>query len=290
MRVLSPYLLRKAGMIMKHWKRNLALSVGALSAFLYWQDNGLTVSQIALASDKIERKKYIHILHISDLQSKSFGRGQKYILKKIEKEQPDLIVITGDLIDRNHLDMEASLDLIRGIVPLAPVYFVTGNHEFQSGVWDILEEELLANGVTILDNAVSMTEINGVPLALVGLRDKSHNPEYAHVLDTLKKGIFDDRFTILLSHRPELFPVYAQKDFDLVFAGHAHGGQFRLPILGPIFAPHQGFFPEYSEGVHAALDTTMVISRGLGNSSFPVRLFNRPELVSIHLYGKGKKE
>ena len=177
---------------------------------------------------------------------------------------------------------------MRTLVTYAPVYFVSGNHEHQSGEWEILEEALVEAGVTVLNNGKSVIERNGDTITLLGLADKKANRHYDLLLHSLMAGQ-EDSFNILLSHRPELFETYVHEGLDLVFTGHAHGGQIVIPFFRQgIFAPHQGFFPKYTEGMHEKDGTVMIISRGLGNSSFPFRIFNRPELIEVTLRQEGK--
>lgn len=266
-------------------KRTIGCICGGLllGAFFYWQNNGLMLTKMTYRGDIPVGFDGYRILQVADLQNKVFGREQEPLLRMIERSAPDIIVLTGDLLDRNRTDVDTAMGLIRRIVTMAPVYFVSGNHEHQSGEWDRLAEEMTEAGVTILDNGKSVIPRNGDTITLLGLADKKVNPNYAQVLHTLMAGQ-EDSYNILLSHRPELFETYVAAGVDLIFTGHAHGGQMRIPFLQQgIFAPHQGFFPKYTEGMHEKDGTVMVVSRGLGNSSFPLRLFNRPELVEVTL-------
>ncbi|WP_458407097.1 metallophosphoesterase, partial [Anaerotignum sp.] len=209
-------------------------------------------------------------------------------LKNITASAPGIILISGDLLDRHdgRTNVDSAMDFIHEITDVAPVYFVSGNHEHQSGEWDALLEELVEAGVTVLENGKSIIEKNGENITILGLADKSVNQHYDKMLHTLMAGQ-EDSFNILLSHRPELFETYVQENIDLAFTGHAHGGQIIIPFLRQgIFAPHQGFFPKYTEGMHEKDGTVMVVSRGLGNSSFPFRIFNRPELIEVTLTAK----
>lgn len=276
-------------MTLKNNGKKLLLAGLAAGAFLYWQDNALTVTQMTCTTMVPKAFHGYKILHISDLQNKMFGRNQERLIYKSECTAPDLIVITGDLIDRNRTDLDAAMDLIRGIVKLAPVYYVSGNHEHQSGYYEDLVELLTAEGVKVLDNGKSILERDGDTITLLGLADKRVNPHYDKILEMMCKGHEDD-FKLLLCHRPELFADYVEREIPLVCCGHAHGGQIRLPFIGGLFAPNQGFFPKYTEGMHRAGKTSMAVSRGLGNSTFPFRIFNRPELVVITLYHKGETD
>lgn len=256
-----------------------------LGGFLYWQDNGLMLTKMTYQGDIPKGFDGYKILQVADLQNKIFGRNQKPLLEKITEAKPDMIVMTGDLLDKHEgrTDVDSAMDFIREIIEIAPVYFVSGNHEHQSGEWDVLAEELVTAGVIVLDNGKSIVERNGDTITLIGLADKSVNRYYDKMLHTLMAGQ-EESFNILLSHRPELFETYVKENIDLAFTGHAHGGQIIIPFFRQgIFAPHQGFFPKYTEGMHEKDGTVMVVSRGLGNSSFPFRIFNRPELIEVTL-------
>ena len=256
-----------------------------MAAFLYWQDNGLMLTKMTYKGDIPKAFDGYKILQVSDLQNKVFGREQKPLLNKIQASEPDIIVFTGDLVDRHkgRTDVDSAMEFIHELVKIAPVYFVSGNHEHRCGEWDILLEELVLADVTVLENGKSIIERNGETITILGLTDKRANPYYDKMLHTLMAGQ-EDSFNILLSHRPELFETYVQENIDLAFTGHAHGGQIIIPFLRQgIFAPHQGFFPKYTEGMHEKDGTVMVVSRGLGNSSFPFRIFNRPELIEVTL-------
>lgn len=255
-----------------------------MGVFLYWQNNGLVLTQMTYRGEIPAGFDGFRILHLSDLQNKVFGRKQKPLLKRIEASAPDIIVLTGDLLDRHkgRTDVDGAMSFVYEIMKIAPVYFVSGNHEHQSGVWNVLMEELNAAGVKVLDNGKSIIERNGDTITLLGLEDKKVNRHYDKLLHILMQG--QGGFHILLSHRPELFETYVKENVDLVFSGHAHGGQVVLPFFRKgIFAPHQGFFPKYTEGMYEKDGTVMVVSRGLGNSGFPFRIFNRPELIELTL-------
>ena len=272
------------------YKKTIGCICGGLllAAFLYWQDNGLMLNKMTYQGDIPASFDGYKILHISDLQNKVFGKNQEPLLRKIRGSAPDIIVFTGDLIDRHEgrTDVESAMEFIHEILDIAPVYFVSGNHEYQSGQWEELLEELVEAGVTVLDNGKSIIERNGETITLLGLADKKMNRYYDKMLHTLMAGQ-ENSFNILLSHRPELFETYVKENIDLAFAGHAHGGQIIIPFLRQgIFAPHQGFFPKYTEGMYEKDGTVMVVSRGLGNSSFPFRIFNRPELIEVTLTSK----
>ena len=273
------------------------LAAAVLAGFCTWQNNDLTVSRSQVMSERIpaEFDGYT-IVQVSDLHNKEFGKGQRRIVSKIAEEEPDLIVITGDMIDSRNTDVGAALDFAQKAVSVAPCYYVPGNHENRiPEAYEELKTGLRESGVTILENEAAELKRDDKSITLMGVLDPIFNvgktdaagnilEDERTVMEAQLKNLDSlNRFTILLSHRPEMLDVYAEAGLDLVFTGHAHGGQWRLPGLGGIIAPGQGFFPEYTEGSHTEGDTTMYVSRGLGNSLMPIRIFNRPELVVVEL-------
>ena len=269
----------------------VAISI-ILFTFFNWQNNSIIISEMLFKNDNIpEAFKGYKILQISDLHNKEFGSKQNKILAKIEKINPDIIVVTGDLIDSNNTNIDIAMELINGAIKIAPIYYVSGNHEAWSGSYDELESNLENSGVVVLDNQKIEVMNDSDSIDIIGLADTSFiesdwleyggNAETKNLLNTLTEGTTN--FKILLSHRPELFDIYSNSNVNLIFSGHAHGGQFRLPFIGGLIAPDQGFFPKLTEGIHTSNDTSMIISRGLGNSIIPVRILNRPELIVVTL-------
>ncbi|MBE5960184.1 MAG: metallophosphoesterase [Lachnospiraceae bacterium] len=267
------------------------ISIG-LFAFCNWQNNSITTSEVVFINDSIpESFKGYKILQISDLHNKQFGIDQNKILAKIDKINPDIIVVTGDLIDSNNTNIDVAMELINGAINIAPIYYVSGNHEAWSNSYDDLKSDLENSGVIVLDNEKIEIFNNNDSIDIIGVADTSflrsdwleygQNVETKDLLNTLTEG--SNNFKILLSHRPELFDIYSNSNVDLIFSGHAHGGQFRLPFIGGLVAPDQGLFPKLTDGIHTTNNTSMIISRGLGNSIIPLRIFNRPELIVVTL-------
>lgn len=229
------------------------------------------------------------IAQISDFHNAVFGKENDQILALLREEQPDLIAFTGDLVDSNHTDLEVAAEFVAQAAKIAPCYYVTGNHEARLGeAYWTLEKQLTDAGVTVLhDEVVDLWKGEG-QIQVIGLDD----PEFTDRDPSIQTGILEtklasmelqDGFRLLLSHRPEAFAAYVAQDMDLVLSGHAHGGQVRLPLIGGIIAPHQGLFPQYDGGVYSAENTVMVVSRGIGNSTFPLRVNNPPEVVVVQL-------
>ncbi len=253
----------------------------------------IDITKITLKARRIpDGFKNTKILHISDLHNACFGNGQKVIIETIRGLAPDYIFITGDLIDRKYRKIGNAIDLIKGIKMIAPIYYVTGNHEWESKeTGRILWKKLHELGVYILHDKIVNLKKNGQSIQLMGIDDPyCLNQKKNAVYDRLSSETFllrlremlkkkEEGCLFLLSHRPEFIHFYAKAGIDVVFSGHAHGGQIRIPGIGGILAPHQGFFPKYAEGIVKENNTLMIISRGLGNSTFPIRINNHPELV-----------
>jgi predicted MPP superfamily phosphohydrolase len=277
-------------------KPYITLSILSMIAlFLVWQNNDIVITRHNYINNKLSNNfEGFNILHISDLHNKNFyGR----LTNKIKGLSPDIIVITGDLIDRRKTNVDLAVKFVSEIIKIAPVYYVTGNHEQLSENYKELEKELKKIHVIIMDNFYTKINYKGSEIGLAGVADpaiiqneKTYLPEnnknyMKSTLQNLNQNLITD-FNILLSHRPEHFEIYKEFNIDMVFSGHAHGGQIRIPFFKGILSPNQGFFPKYSEGIHREGITSMFVSRGLGNSLFPFRIFNRPELIVVILSKK----
>lgn len=276
---------------------------GAL--FLLWSNKSLvTTGHTLQCKDLPSAFDGFTITQVSDLQSATFGERQEALLKKVKESNPDIIVITGDLVDRNHTDYEASLTAAKGLVDIAPVYYVNGNHELSLPVVEIEDfyDQLREMGVTVLfDAGEEIVREKDQSIFIVGLseeriyaskadqtkRDSDYDASVIEgAVERITENLAEDSFSIMLVHEPQYLEQYAGHGIDLIFAGHAHGGQIRLPFTDGLYAPGQGILPKMTSGVHEQKDTRMVISRGLGNSVFPFRVFNRPEVVTVTLKGE----
>ncbi len=301
----------------------------AFFAYLLYNNTNIETTHHTFENSKIPNEfSGFKICHVSDLHSAQYGDGQSVLIEKVANTQPDVIFITGDLIDRRNYNLEAAMAFVNAAVKTAPVYYVSGNHEAWSGEYTTIKAGLESAGVTVLDDEKTTLEQGGVEIDLYGLCDPdfltssymdgtndsalkaqleawrtmySENGDSANYVESTTSGELGsnitggavdinselgNNFSILLSHRPELFDIYVQYEMNLVFSGHAHGGQIRLPFVGGLFAPDQGFFPKYTNGFYTEDGTSMFVSRGLGNSVFPLRVFNRPHLAVIELMPK----
>lgn len=283
----------------------------ALGGFLYFENKSIVTKKHLLKFEFLPKEfDGFTIVHLSDLHNKRFGKGQRHLIAAVQKAKPEVIVITGDLVDERLYKAEPVLELIRGVRAIAPIYYVSGNHEWSRPEYGELQRQLAEFGVHVLDNRLETIVRNERALVIAGIDDPARYQdeitngtlleEFSHYtgrkaanmqrvihreLDALRQGIDERAFKILLVHRPEWLREYMEHHFNLIFAGHAHGGQWDLPLLGPILAPGQGFFPKLVSGIHKRHSTIMVVSRGLGNSGILAfqRLFNRPEVVVVVL-------
>ena len=283
---------------MKRKKRTIILisvlaCIAALALWIAWGNSALMVSEFSIQSERVpEGLSGYKIAQVSDLHNAEFGDNNADLLALLEARAPDIIVLTGDLVDSRKTDIAVASTFAAKASDIAPTYFVTGNHEARIDEYDGLRESLIAAGVTVLEDAAVTIERNGESISLLGIDDPSFQTDYlmgdaTSVAQAALNALVDNQaaFTVLLSHRPELFDTYVDAGVDLVFSGHVHGGQFRIPFLGGLIAPNQGFFPKYDAGLYTEGNTNMVVSRGLGNSLFPFRVNNRPELVIVELNG-----
>ena len=260
-----------------------------------WSNKALMVSTISISSSHIPAAfSGFRIAQVSDLHNSEFGKNNTELLKLLSESRPDIIAITGDLIDANHTDVGIALGFAQESVRIAPTYYVTGNHEATCSQYGDLKAGLEEAGVIVLEDEAISLERGGETIALLGLADPDFMVkgdmfgEVPAMVSTKLKNLIGDEsgYTILLSHRPELFETYVDGGIDLVFSGHVHGGQFRLPFIGGLVAPNQGLFPKYDAGLYTDGGTSMVVSRGIGNSIIPFRFNNRPEIVLVELNDK----
>lgn len=261
--------------------------------------NVIQISRFSLESSKIPKSfDGYKIVHISDLHSKEFGKDNKSLIEKITQEKPDIVVLTGDMVSANETDYTVFFSLVSELTQKYKVYFIPGNHEQalnlkeKSEIITYLEDR----GVDVLDNEVAIIKSGDEEINLYGLwysnKYYSENDEYIldeELISELIGEAHEDSYNILLSHNPRYFLTYAQWGADLTLSGHVHGGMVRIPFVGAIFSPDEGFFPKYDAGLYTEESgKSIVVSRGLGSGSRGFRLFNRPDLVVITLHSVEK--
>ncbi len=265
-----------------------------LTVWALW--GGLVVRRYTVNSGKLPEGASVRIAVVTDLHSLIWGENQQPLLDAIAAQQPDIIALVGDIIDDQEPITGALLFLER-VAQIAPTYYVSGNHEFWSGAYDDIHDMIAGYGITVLDNAFEELTVNGVRLRLCGV-DDPFVFQYTDDSELLALGdeqaLLRDRFsymddsayTILLAHRPELIDDYLQYHFDLILSGHTHGGQARIPfLLNGLWAPDQGWFPQYAGGRYDFGSRTLIVSRGAGAGNTLPRVFNPPELVVVDIAG-----
>ena len=279
----------------------LTLGITALSAygFCYYQNNSIEVTRFNISSNVNDN---IKILQLSDLHSKEFGKGNKILLDKVFSEKPDIVVATGDLIDSNMKRIDNIVCFLATINKSIPVFYIPGNNEMRCKRINEILHKLKANNIEVLDDEIRTIKIKSTIVNILGLVEKriDHGElfyekvksKYAgdkseYLLDRLEKM---NGLKVILSHYSENYEAnedisYSKYKFDIMFAGHAHGGQFILPFIGGLFAPGQGILPKYYSGMYGK-ENKLFVSRGLGNSGFPLRLFNRPNIVVVNILRK----
>jgi len=263
----------------------------ALVIWIAWGNTALELNTYTISSSKLPQSfDGYRIAHVSDLHNTEMGKNNEKLLAMLRDADPDMIAITGDLIDSRNTDIEVALKFVREAVKIAPCYYVTGNHEARVNEYGELKAGMETAGVTVLEDVRTEISMEGATITLIGVNDPSYQTDYLFgdsetVMNTKLEELHteDGEFTVLLSHRPELFDAYTDHGIDLVLSGHAHGGQFRLPFIGGLVAPNQGIFPEYDAGIYTEGNTNMLVSRGIGNSILPFRINNRPEVILIEL-------
>lgn len=252
----------------------IALIACALLWFFRRENNRLVTSRYYMPADVTEE---LAIVQLSDLHSKRFGPNNEKLAEQIKLLSPDIIVITGDMIHKWGDNVPAFVESLAALTKIAPVYAIPGNHETRIDEWPALRDMLRKAGIRVIENDVAIFSKGEQRVSILGLNERAL-PENAQLFARLNEM---GGFRLVLSHYPLSFEDYCKRDFDLQLSGHAHGGQWRLPVIGGIYSPDQGFFPHYDSGLFEDNGRVLVVSRGLGNSEFPLRLFNYPEIVYI---------
>lgn len=267
-------------------------SVILLSALIltavFWR--GLDVSTYSVYSDKIESK--IRLCVITDHHASSYGNDQKALVSAIDKQDPDIVLIVGDIFDHKRKTNNAE-KLLSAIGEKYTCFYTSGNHEYRSGRCDVLKTIARTYGITVLDGDVIELTADGQSIKICGIDDlfgfgdkvtEQSLSAFDEALSALYEEAGDESLSVLLSHRPQQADLYAKYKFDVVLSGHNHGGQFRIPFVWKgLFTPTDGFFPEYDSGEYKLSDdTVMIVSRGLCKNLLP-RAFNPPELVIVDI-------
>lgn len=252
----------------------------------------LILSQKYISVTRYEYKnpgiiKDFKVVHLTDLHNYQFGTKNRRLVEKVREETPDLIFLTGDMLNEDETRTDICIDLVEKLVKIAPVYVSLGNHEIEYmnrvGNNNLISEIEQAGAVVLNEQYIDM-EINGVPARLGGVYGYVLAPDETKNSEQVFMEEFQDtdRFKILLSHVPEGLLLWKSMEYwnvDLVFSGHVHGGQVRLPFVGGLYDPEEGYFPTYTKGMFKCGNGTMILSAGLGSSRGRLRINNFPEMV-----------
>lgn len=270
-----------------------ALGITLVTGFFYYENNGVSTTNYEVDCGI---GKDINVVHLSDLHGKEFGKNNEKLKRLILKEKPDLVVATGDMIDSSLKNMEGVIDFLSDLSKSVKVVYISGNNEQRCKKAEYIFESLKSKGVIVLRNEIITLSLNGVKVNILGMFEKPKGDLHSSIKKINGSYAYEDShklfkrlenlegLKIVLSHYPEIFEAeYSKYNFHIMFSGHAHGGQFRIPIVKRgLIAPGQGFFPKYTEGMHGNKNK-LIISRGLGNSTKITRLFNRPEIVNVKI-------
>ena len=251
------------------------------------QNQRFEVNEITIKCETLpEDFQGYKIVQVSDLHNTEFGEKNSALLSAIKEQSPDIIVVTGDIVDSRRTNVQIARDFVNNATQIAPVHYVTGNHEARVDMEDEIDFIELNENVFVLHNQSVLLKKGESVIQLIGVDDPAYRAvtdDTKYMNEQLENYSDNEYFKILLSHRPELFEIYVQNNMNVVFSGHAHGGQVRLPFVGGLIAPHQGLFPEYDSGIYSLNNTNMVVSRGVGDSILPLRINNPPEIIIVTL-------
>lgn len=244
----------------------------------------LNVVNYTLQTEKFN--KPVRIVMLSDLHGTVYGENQIDLINAVKKQNPDIIIFAGDILveDMPHL---GPIMLLEGIADICPCYACAGNHELRTDDKTACKKIFRDYGVSVVESENHTVTINGQTMDICGLEDLfAGDDEFQRQIGVLK-NFKSDHYSILISHHAEFVGLYKEMDFDLIFSGHAHGGQWRIPyFLNGVFAPGQGFFPKYAGGLYTHNNTTQIVGRGLVKFYVIPRIFNRPELVVLDILPK----
>lgn len=289
---IKEFFERKRKILLRIVSALLVVSL-AFGLFVFYDNFRLEVEHIPISSSKLSVSfDGFKIAHISDYHSRKSKIVNDLIFKALDEEKPDIIVITGDLIDCRSVDVPTAISFADKLTDITDVYYITGNHESNlliTDQWVYIDfmEQLRATGVKVLANeTVKISAEDGTSVYLHGIDDPyltKDRVDIKHATESTCSGLVKgDGFNILLAHHPEQLDVYSEYGFDLVFSGHAHGGQITFFGFG-LFAPDQDGLPEYTSGLYEKGNTKMILSRGIGYSLAPLRVFCTPHLIITEL-------
>ena len=265
------------------------------SLMIYISNNWLKVTKYTVKNNKLPNSmNNLKIAHISDVHGKLFGKNNEKFISKIKEINPDIVIMSGDIIDDSCEDVEEYVKYFKEIYQNYPTYYSIGNHErkLEYSKYKKYVELLRKNGAKVIINGSMEYQKNNEKIVINALKFRENmqpkiltderKQKYIKYMKTKLKDLDKDKFNILIAHDPENFELYEKLGVDLVFSGHVHGGLIRLGKLC-LLSPRRKFFPKYSYGKYKLNTTTLITSSGIGNATIPIRMFNQPEIVEVIL-------
>lgn len=279
----------------KIWK---IAALGAVAGAVWMDNHLLQTTHYTVCSPILPQPFWGYkIVQLSDLHATKFGKENDKLLRAVRREKPDAVVLTGDMVNKNSWDFSSFFSLLFPLAAEFPCYFIEGNHEQRLTplLYQRLKTTILKSGTKILENQKIPLLKGNKKIDLYGMVMPMRYYRYSH--DILRESIYftekrmeellgkpeDGCFSILLAHNPLYFPTYSRWGADLTLCGHMHGGAVRLPGGKGLLSPERKFFPKYTAGKFYRGNRVMIVNRGLGDSLGGLRMFNRPEIVSITL-------
>lgn len=262
----------------------LALTFAGVAIVRKAFDTSIHIRKYQMKSKKI--KNNVRVMFLSDLHNNQFGDNQSILIEQISEQKPDVVLLGGDLYDYVG-NVHPTTNLLDWLGQHYPTFYVTGNHELRMKHLVGFKRLIREMNIQVLEGDRAKVEVGQTTLVINGVDDAKHKRTFKKQLKHLGKKLDTEYFNVLISHRPEQVEQYEKYPFDLILAGHAHGGQFRIPgLINGLYSPQQGFFPAYAGGEYELdNEATMIVSRGLmiQNQQFP-RIFNPPEIVIVDLH------
>lgn len=273
----------------------LIILILAFMVLIYISNNCLKITKYKYKNNKIPNSfNKLKIVHISDVHGKTFGKNNAIFIDKVKKINPDIIIMSGDIIDDSCTDIDGYINNFKELYSLYPTYYSIGNHERKLGYKNYKHyvDLLKRNGVNVIVNGSCKLTKNDESIVINALKfrenmqpkvlDEERKEKYIKYMENKLKDLNLNEFNILIAHDPENFELYEKLKVDLVFSGHVHGGLIRFGKIC-LLSPRRKIFPKYSYGKYTKNNTTIIVSSGIGNATIPIRLFNRPELLEVVL-------
>ncbi|MVX64607.1 metallophosphoesterase [Clostridium chromiireducens] len=273
---------------------SILLGFSLLSSAVYLDNKLLKVTKYNIRSEKIPKEfNEFKIIHLSDFHNYVFNKENTMVIKKISIENPDIIVMTGDMVNKYDTKFNQFLELVRKLSQRYKIYYIIGNHEkkLKKDDLDLIINELNLSNVNVINNNSKVIisrrnkviNIYGLDIPLEFYKVRNRPTNITTVVDAVLNRCNMDEYNILLTHNPLFFETYSKHNVDLILAGHVHGGMIRIPFIGGVLSPERKFFPKYSGGLYEISKKKLIVSKGIGHSKPGVRVCNMPEIVSITL-------